>query len=183
MRLDSQITAKHKFFFIIMLLTTLSLCFIVLVGSIQENVFSKASLSKFSFNIIPQGWGFFTRTPRETRIDAYFFENGQYKKINLTNFTTENFLGISRKGRAVCSSVTDIYNLLDKSKLLILREKSILKSDSLKKLIPIEITLKDNSTITKKEIFIIAYDILPWAWAENSETTDLIYNIAKVKLL
>lgn len=177
------IKAKHRLFFIGTFLFILSLCFIILIGSIRENVFNKSYFTKFSFNVVPQGWGFFTRTPRETRIDAYYYENGKYYKINKTNFTPEFLFGVSREGRAISTSVADIYNAIDPKNFIILREKDILTSPKLRQLVPIEIKVKGNVTIEQKELLIVAYDILPWAWSQNAETTNLIYNVAKIKLL
>ncbi len=51
-------------------------------------------------SLIPQGWGFFTRNPREPQI--LFFEEsmpGQWEEVNLSNRQVRHFFGLGRGNR------------------------------------------------------------------------------------
>ncbi|MGV4439784.1 SdpA family antimicrobial peptide system protein [Ornithobacterium rhinotracheale] len=50
-------------------------------------------------SVFPQGWGFFTKDPREPLVFIYKHDNNDYKSIIERNFSTKNLLGLSRKNR------------------------------------------------------------------------------------
>lgn len=49
----------------------------------------------------PQGWKFFSRSPKDEMYSVYLFQGGQLKSVNrLPATSTENIFGLSRRGRA-----------------------------------------------------------------------------------
>jgi len=57
-------------------------------------------------NLVPQGWGFFTRSPRERLHEIYKLEHDNTKIISkvpvtISNSSSKNFFGLSRKARRI----------------------------------------------------------------------------------
>ena len=57
-------------------------------------------------NLVPQGWGFFTRSPRERLHQIYKLEHADNNIISkapiaISNSSIKNFFGLSRKARRI----------------------------------------------------------------------------------
>ena len=50
--------------------------------------------------IFPEGWGFFTRSPREPSSIVYRIEAGRLTKLTFSNTSAHNLFGVSRSARA-----------------------------------------------------------------------------------
>lgn len=48
----------------------------------------------------PQGWAFFTRSPREPVLRAYRFSGNEWRNALVSNASYRNVLGVSRRARA-----------------------------------------------------------------------------------
>ncbi|WP_111636518.1 SdpA family antimicrobial peptide system protein [Pedobacter cryoconitis] len=115
----------HKYFysyqksFFLILLTFFWVCTFITVLSVSlpYNPINKTFLKKSHLikMLLPEGWGFFTRNPRETR--TFFLVNDSGKLIQdsrIRNGTIKNVFGLKRDGRLV----NLIYmNLLAKRKI------------------------------------------------------------------
>ncbi|MEM9389998.1 MAG: SdpA family antimicrobial peptide system protein [Bacteroidota bacterium] len=63
------------------------------------------SVNSSVFSLIPQGWGFFTRDPREPLIDLYEISETNLNKLTLPNSSFEYLYGFSRGMRFRASRV------------------------------------------------------------------------------
>jgi antimicrobial peptide system SdpA family protein len=63
----------------------------------------------------PQGWGFFTRSPREALVDIYREEKGKLKLVSILNTSPNNFFGFSRNSRVIGFEMAPILKSISKS--------------------------------------------------------------------
>jgi antimicrobial peptide system SdpA family protein len=73
----------------------------VFFSSFKEQVFMPKSLQINFATIFPEGWGFFTKNPREPLIEVYRANKNNLSLVTLKNQSVENFFGLSRKIRVV----------------------------------------------------------------------------------
>ncbi|MDK7375602.1 MULTISPECIES: SdpA family antimicrobial peptide system protein [Weeksella] len=84
------------------LLLTMALFFYMIVISVPNNALS---LNNSVFNnskmnaLLPEGWAFFTRSPREEQVYIYTYKD--LNKVSLKNTDISQFLGIKRKNRFI----------------------------------------------------------------------------------
>ena len=87
---------------LVSLLLTMALFFYILVISVPNNVLSlnNSVLNNSKMNaLIPEGWAFFTRSPREEQIYIYSYKD--LRKVSLKNTDMSQYLGIKRKNRFI----------------------------------------------------------------------------------
>ncbi len=88
----------------------------ILILALFTNASSEATISyKIKKNInffMPQGWGFFTRNPREAMIDAYSYKKGELKLLTVSNLSAYNWFGLSRKTRLVGFELSNLLGVV-----------------------------------------------------------------------
>lgn len=52
-----------------------------------------------TFTLLPQGWGFFTRSPRERWYTYWSLASGQWSRVDLKGTSIENWFGLRRRSR------------------------------------------------------------------------------------
>jgi antimicrobial peptide system SdpA family protein len=64
--------------------------------------------------VVPQGWAFFTKSPRDPILSAYEYdEHGQaYRIPELTNADYRNLFGVNRRGRAIGTELAMLLDLI-----------------------------------------------------------------------
>jgi Sporulation delaying protein SdpA len=82
------------------LLASLSFALLIFVSSIPKSVLSMNMLLKANVQLaVPQGWSFFTKSPRDSFIDLYeISQNGQVKKVDARYSSPTSWYGLTRKG-------------------------------------------------------------------------------------
>ncbi|WP_294302530.1 SdpA family antimicrobial peptide system protein [uncultured Chryseobacterium sp.] len=91
--------------------------FFLFKNSIGYNIKSSNFLTiSFFSKISPQGWGFFTKNPREENVYIYSIHNGQLKSEITQNSSYKNFFGISKKSRMIGFEVSMILGQLKNTK-------------------------------------------------------------------
>lgn len=127
-----------------------------------HNALVKRNLKRF----LPEGFGFFTRNPREERISIFqFCREGNFKEIHLQNATFDNILGLKKNSRALNALVQSILN----------NTKDSLWTDCFGdlELCVNNIPLKQKSIIPSVYQFqcgkyiAIRFKPIPWAWFKS----------------
>ena len=57
---------------------------------------------------MPEGWGLFTRSPREDLLRIFRFEDGAWRSACFTNSSYRNMFGLSRRARVVSVELSDL---------------------------------------------------------------------------
>jgi len=130
-------------------------------------------------HLFPQGWGFFTKDPKEVTLDVYQLQGQELKLISINNFSIENVFGFSRKAR---------YIGYEFSKLGQCIPKKAYKNEigSFYRKYPSTSTVVEIPFIPKfypldKEYVIYQYKIVPFSWINQNQEQFKPYLVARIK--
>jgi antimicrobial peptide system SdpA family protein len=169
---------KTRFYYLAINCIVLLFAYNLFFSSIKFNAQTPTHrLSKVMKRTIPQGWGFFTKSPREDIIELYKVNNNHsIEKMELRNTSYKNFFGASRQNRKIAMEVSIISELVpdslwsdntDITKLNVPQNKTKVDGKNLK-------YLKSN------EYVLVKRKIVPWAWMEIVKPNQIPYEIAHV---
>lgn len=129
--------------------------------------------------LFPQGWGFFTKDPKEVTIDIYQLEGKSLKLISINNFSTQNLFGFSRAARYVGYEFGNlgkhIPNTAYKNEI-----GSVCKSYPNKTTI-VKIPFVPKLFHINKEYVVYQYKIVPFAWINQNQEQYKPYLVARIK--
>lgn len=145
-------------FYIFVIFISIIILFTVFTNSIKHNLFSGSFYTIRLVNtILPQGWGFFTKNPRDPNIYLYKLHKGKIEKVIYTNCHYKNYFGLSKKGRMIAFENTIILKQIEKA----VYEK-ISKIDEPH--IVYKVNCNNLSYIYPGEYMIIREEIAPYLW-------------------
>lgn len=169
----------RSLFYVFVMSTGLFLVSLVFFSSLDYNVNTPDYTIKLLFNLsAPEGWGFFTRSPREEVVDLYSIEKGQLQKVLERNGHYSNLFGISRKSRKLGMESSILVQKVNDS--LWLKDNDISKID-----IPNIIHNVDDENLfylSKGDFVLLKRKTIPWSWKKNINKKDVPYEIIRVKV-
>ena len=146
----------------------------------KEQVVVSRKIKKYVGTFFPEGWGFFTKNPRDLQFEVYKIENKKVSRIDMSNHSAFNYFGLSRKARVIGYESSVIANEIDKKKW----KKNEVKD--------ISGFINDSSAVIsqKKEFkFLIPgeyifkmYEPIPYAWAKKNQEKNNPYSFVKVTI-
>jgi|SRR5690554_1052686 antimicrobial peptide system SdpA family protein len=167
---------KSSFFFIVL--------FVSLVGiSVfdEEKMVLNKNIRQAINSLMPQGWGFFTKDPREFQYIFYEISDKEIiKKVTIKNNSFENSFGLSRKSRRIGMEQSIITSQIKDSLWTKHRNFEILQIPSENRVI-IE-NKKMINYIKKGDYVIIRKEIVPWAWINEVSKDKEYYEITRIKI-
>lgn len=86
----------------------ISLVYMLLIATYNPIVIFNYDFKKNFVFTFPQGWGFFTRNPREVMVDVYKEEGSKLELVSILNSSWKNYLGFSRNSRVVGFEMSEI---------------------------------------------------------------------------
>ncbi len=131
---------------------------------------SFTKVSPFGFNksidmirfITPQGYAFFTRSPKEPQFIFYYEQNNSLIRLNeKSSISIKGFFGLNRDNRRNSLFLGKIISNRNKWSIL-KNNKSMLNSN-----------YNDTMRVDKKFLlkkgtyYILKYETIPWAWSRN----------------
>jgi antimicrobial peptide system SdpA family protein len=167
---------KKYFLLSVIFLTFVVFVFFIFKNSLGYNIQS-SSYQKIIFlsKISPQGWGFFTKTPRDPNVHIFVVRDGKIsKRILYQNFTSNNLLGFTRKNRMIAFEISQI----------LMRSKNIQWQNYTKNISDLPIVkvfdndlyyLRDNDFLLVKE------EIPPYLWRNKIQNPDKLKKMLYVK--
>ena len=137
---------------------------------------------KRGLNILfPQGWGFFTKNPREENYTLFKMQpNGNFKQVTIKNNSLANSLGLSRKSRKIGSEMSIMLATVNDS---LWTTKP--GSDSLISYTDNFVDVERNKLITTLDAgnyIIVRKELVPWAWINNVSENDGHYKFVGINL-
>ena len=153
-----------RIFLIALILGWLVGCVIVICTSVGFTPFRlKASNKINAFQMIPQGWGFFTRDPREDKLIVYRKSDNSLTKITQPNFSIENLFGLSRRGRMrqlqLGNLILPYYRYMQPCER---KDPLECAPDSI-----FSVKSVFHKSMLKGEYLIVKQATLPWAWSKS----------------
>lgn len=93
---------RYTLFFILTVLSGILIFIQVLFSSLPFNpTRAKADVRKAVFTFLPQGWAFFTRSPREAQVVLYGVSDAELTPITHKHTSYSNFFGLSRRSTRI----------------------------------------------------------------------------------
>lgn len=137
---------------------------------------------KESFSTLPQGWAFFTRSPREGQVMLYKLEDGQITEMNHRHSSPGNAFGLNRKVSHMMSEIQAIERQVPDEKFMNSRWNFQSKQygEIPEEAYPIEQTL--NHPQLNGEYVLVYQEIIPWAWSKNLDKIDMPAKVARIKI-
>jgi antimicrobial peptide system SdpA family protein len=123
---------------------------------------------------MPEGWSFFTRSPREEMADLYSVEGDTVYRFTSTNGAPSNFFGLSRKSRKVGMDLSFLAESIPDSAWETV--SMLTASTPFKKIFK----CKPNRRITsipRGRYIIAAYKPIPWAWRNTYSASQRNYRV------
>lgn len=128
-------------------------------------------------NILPQGWAFFTKSPRDVRVEMYSLMNS--RKVLKANAVLENYFGIIRMPQRVSLEIANLVESIPDSLWVYSNTTDLDFSQG----VIVERPVKFRSPVVNEEVVIINRYRLPWAWARFENTAKFPCVYVKVRPL
>lgn len=131
----------------------------------------------------PQGWAFFTRSPREAELSVYRPTETGWSSINMRNGSWETFFGL-KKGGAIngieLGALVEQIRTWDEATLA--REPLLPRLPEL--VDASNITLENHASVQSicGEVLLIRQEPVPWAWARSGAPVKLASRFKKVSV-
>lgn len=114
---------------------------------------------------LPEGWGFFTRTPREDNIYVYKYHKNGLSLFQHPNASPKYFFGLKKTSRSIGAEYGRILNNLNPKWTTFSGEKNIKKiSDTIK---IHYFTNNEKNPMLEGDFILVAFKPIPWAWAKD----------------
>lgn len=131
--------------------------------------------------LFPQGWGFFTKDPKEVTIDVYQLEGKLLKLVTVNNFSTQNLFGFSREARYVGFELGKLEQYIPKNvyknKLGEVHKNYPMKTEIVK------IPFIPKFYPLNKEFVIYQYKIIPFSWINQNQEQYRPFLVARIKFV
>jgi hypothetical protein len=153
-----------------------------------NNPLNRKSKSKAKLvSIFPEGWAFFTKNSTDPRVYIFKVDAGEIREVNLRNFSSEFFYGLSRDNRLLNMQFGSILKAAFSDSLYSLEYKISdpqkirnLKIDSLKFT---EISIeKKNAVYIRGKYLLAVQKMLPWPLIHKEPAYQSNYTIYPVNV-
>lgn len=134
----------------------------------------------FIFSILPEGWGFFTKNPRDPIVYIYKYSGNEWQNVLLRpNSAPINFIGLKRDARAQGAEYGLILSQIPKIDTVICKNMTHL--ECLESRDEIKLIEVRNSSLKKTlcgDIVLFLQEPIPWAWRKSNTKMDIrVYRI------
>jgi len=126
---------------------------------------------------LPEGWGFFTKSPRESMFAVYRVQDGILIPLETRNSAAQNLFGFSRKARKISMEVSIIAELVKKEQWV--QKEGIDHID-----VPSNTVALDPANLhflKDEQLVLVKSQPVPWAWKDIVTTNQIPYEIVRVK--
>lgn len=158
----------------------LIMALLIFFSSMKEQVVLNGNVKLVISTLFPEGWGFFTKNPREEFLELYRMENGKPISVIILNQSIENIFGLSRKSRLVGYEASMLAKDIPVNKWISNERK------------PIEAFANLKSSYTKPkgnfrelvngEYLLKVTKPVPFAWAKRNQEAHTPFKVIKVRI-
>lgn len=166
-------------FYLVFSFLGICFCLMVFVSSMPYNTVTPSyEVKNVLHRLLPEGWSFFTKSPREDMADIYRIEGDQVTKITSCNAEPENLFGLSRKSRKVGMELSIVASAIaDTSWQLIPKVEARYLADKQ----PASVNRPPNlHFLTPGSYLVSVYKPVPWAWADMQQNLDRQLKVALI---
>ncbi|NBL65069.1 SdpA family antimicrobial peptide system protein [Flavobacterium sp. NST-5] len=134
-------------------------------------------IKKILSKTLPEGWGFFTKSPREAGYTVYVVNQGNLELLETRNTSSSNYFGLSRKARKISMEVSIVTDLVATE---LWQKKSDLSHINLPENL-VEIDSKNLHFLKNHDLVVVKSYPIPWAWKEIVQPNQIPYEIVRIK--
>lgn len=159
------------------------LIFTVFINTIPLNPVKVAiPFTKETFTFIPQGWAFFTRSPREAQVLLYNYSNDKLVPVDHQHASFNNALGLNRKSTQIMSELQIIKAGLPDSAFITTEWN--FQRNIYGEIPEQEVLVKNNmfSQILCGEYVLVFQEIVPWAWSGSINDIEMPAKAIKLNI-
>lgn len=177
--------SKFSVFFS-MLFLLISLFIFWIFSSSFETIYEPSFKARFSsLYFIPEGWGFFTKNPREGILDVYNInKDGKLSLFICPNGSLKYILGANRLARRIGMETSMVLNHINENAWKSFETTSFL--DSITHINEIKIERKSIENIyyiNKGSYLFVYYEPIPWSYFKHPERFRRKWAIIKVTII
>jgi antimicrobial peptide system SdpA family protein len=157
-----------------------TLASVAMLGALPEDALGSSTYSREIIRtLLPEGWAFFTRNPRESTYHIYEEEaGGQLTPADAADARANGFWGIDRKSRLRSIAVAQMASRIPKDTWKECR--STLRQCRREQDVESEIALSMNVPTICGHIVIEEREPVPWAWRRSYSRVHMPSRIARV---
>ncbi|MEC3616772.1 SdpA family antimicrobial peptide system protein [Bacillus stercoris] len=169
---------KSISFFVIFSVLWGSIFLFSIIGSLGTTPIPLTKDSKFLMSsILPQGWGFFSKNPRDTSIGLYEAEDAS-AKVRWPNMRADNLFGLYRYGRSQGVEMGVIYSQVGKEQWTACKEKNLGACKSKAK--TVQLKTPAPRPLLCGSYYLTKEDIVPWSYSKYTPSSYQVKSIVKV---
>ncbi|KOP37674.1 SdpA family antimicrobial peptide system protein [Flavobacterium sp. WLB] len=149
-------------------------------SSLKSQLIINENVKEVSNKISPQGWGFFTKNPRDPILSIYKIKNGELLEIDISNQSLKNSCGFSRSARMIGYEMSKVAE-----KIRIKDWKQNLNGNMSDHLNDSVISIDSKHQfrhLTKGEYLLKLYSPIPYAWAKFDQEKYNRFSVVKVNI-
>jgi antimicrobial peptide system SdpA family protein len=156
---------------ILVIVASLLLYLLLLINSGDTTVSFSTTTKMWNRYVLPEGWSFFTKSPRGEEFSIYKIEGNELKPAMGNAFSIKYLFGFSRKQRTITTDLTLIYTEIADS--LVWKEISQFPPDMngyIEKSFASYQYNFQNPSLKEGKYILLRREITPWAyWAINPD--------------
>lgn len=175
---------SYSFVFILGLVWMGVFIITVFFTSIQFNpIQNKLDSKRIVYSIVPQGWAFFTRNPREAQVLLYEIKDNKPQKINHLHSSGCNLMGLNRRSSVYISEIQLVRAELSDS---LFSDTEWNYQNSSLGYIPEKqyiVRNKVSNPLLCGEYLLVLQQPIPWAWSSKIKTMKMPAKIIRIKLI
>jgi len=150
---------------------------LVFFSSFEDQIILNDNTKRTLNLIFPEGWGFFTKNPREPQLKVYKLFKNDTIPIDMSNHSSRNYFGFSRKARIISFESSIIVNEVKKDKWT----KTTFKDINCQSLDTVQIYEKKYfKHINKGTYIFILFKPIPYAWANQNQEKNNPLDVVKI---
>lgn len=162
----------------------LTLQVLSIVSALPDNPIMQHSTFKSTVStLIPQGWDFFSKDPREQYFDLIPAENNQ-NILKWPNSSLDNHLGFDRSARAQGTETGMLYEQLDTKNMTTCKEdlEQCIELIEKEQEEAIKIENRDIKQTICGDYYFVLIEPLPWAWSQSTDRKHKELKIQKIEV-
>jgi antimicrobial peptide system SdpA family protein len=140
------------------------------------------SSRRIVFTLVPQGWSFFTRNPREAQAVIYEIKDGVPLPLDHKHSSIYNFIGLSRRASVIMSEMQVVKAELPDSIYMTTKwsyQENIVGEYPQQ---PFKVKNKISNPLLCGEYLLIFQKAVPWAWSKSMKSITMPAKVARVKI-
>lgn len=170
---------KLKYFSLLLTFVWSVLIGIILISTIPSPFSLDFDTKNYSKNLLPEGWGFFTKNPWEELPDIISIVDGESISNIKPCSSSEYYFGLARECRMYGAELGDLINKIEDS---LWTEGNHLQSKMTfsDKVKTIEVTNNFKDANFFGDFYLVKKERIPWAWSKDYRKIVPKYKYVKV---